>query len=286
VHPFWPIDRHWSYGDTLFIVEPWVWVIFLPFLFFGVENLIGKAVAIAILAAAIGLEWFSGFVLPTMALFITLTAAFSILIHWKFPKKTAHGVMWACFLIVLCIFYKTSVYTKEIVERVEDQERPGIIIHDTVLSPLPSNFFCWRVQTVESLGPMKTYRVRDGLVTPFPGWVDFTDCSKLAMSKHSKGLQVNPKNEVHWFREKLLDLSVPQRLEKEDCDVKGLLRFSRVPVFEKTGKGMVKFYDARFEREGRTNFTEVIVPEFPLIKSECPGIPSWIPPREDLLTGK
>lgn len=27
VHPFWPLDDHWYYGDAVFIVEPWLWVV-------------------------------------------------------------------------------------------------------------------------------------------------------------------------------------------------------------------------------------------------------------------
>ena len=27
VHPFWPFDNHWYYGDAINIYEPWLWVI-------------------------------------------------------------------------------------------------------------------------------------------------------------------------------------------------------------------------------------------------------------------
>jgi len=27
VHPFWPIDSRWYYGDAVFILEPWVWML-------------------------------------------------------------------------------------------------------------------------------------------------------------------------------------------------------------------------------------------------------------------
>src|SRR6185503_16672422 len=30
VHPFWPIDDRWFYGDSVFIVEPWLWVASVP----------------------------------------------------------------------------------------------------------------------------------------------------------------------------------------------------------------------------------------------------------------
>jgi membrane-bound metal-dependent hydrolase YbcI (DUF457 family) len=30
VHPFWPVDNRWHYGDAVFIVEPWFWVLSVP----------------------------------------------------------------------------------------------------------------------------------------------------------------------------------------------------------------------------------------------------------------
>ena len=30
VHPFWPVDDRWYYGDSVFIVEPWFWVASVP----------------------------------------------------------------------------------------------------------------------------------------------------------------------------------------------------------------------------------------------------------------
>src|SRR5690349_16282166 len=30
VHPFWPLDDRWYYGDAVFIVEPWLWVASVP----------------------------------------------------------------------------------------------------------------------------------------------------------------------------------------------------------------------------------------------------------------
>ena len=33
VHPFWPVDNHWYYGDAVFIVEPLIWACSAPLLF-------------------------------------------------------------------------------------------------------------------------------------------------------------------------------------------------------------------------------------------------------------
>ena len=31
VHPFWPIESSWYYGDAVFIVEPWLWIMAMAF---------------------------------------------------------------------------------------------------------------------------------------------------------------------------------------------------------------------------------------------------------------
>ena len=43
VHPYWPWDNRWHYGDLVFIVEPWIWALLLPPLFLRAETRLVKA---------------------------------------------------------------------------------------------------------------------------------------------------------------------------------------------------------------------------------------------------
>ncbi len=38
IHPFWPFDSRWIYGDRIFILEPWLWFCVLPLTFFLSKN--------------------------------------------------------------------------------------------------------------------------------------------------------------------------------------------------------------------------------------------------------
>ena len=56
VHPFWPWNNRWYYGDALFIVEPLYWLAALPLLFVVRTTLarvvLGAAALVAVVAAA------------------------------------------------------------------------------------------------------------------------------------------------------------------------------------------------------------------------------------------
>ena len=61
VHPFWPADDHWYYGDAVFIVEPLLWACSAPLLCTARSRISRVVVALA-LVTAVGLSWFSGLV--------------------------------------------------------------------------------------------------------------------------------------------------------------------------------------------------------------------------------
>lgn len=42
VHPFWPLDKRWCYGDTIFIIEPWWWITLLGVFYHGLESWWGR----------------------------------------------------------------------------------------------------------------------------------------------------------------------------------------------------------------------------------------------------
>ncbi len=43
IHPFWPFDNRWVYGDSIFIVEPWLMVVAIPPLLWGPRRAVGPA---------------------------------------------------------------------------------------------------------------------------------------------------------------------------------------------------------------------------------------------------
>ena len=73
VHPFWPWNNRWFYGDTLFIIEPWLWLIILPVLLFSPRRLT-KVIAGTLWLVAFGYVWLSGSVPLPMSVLVTLSS--------------------------------------------------------------------------------------------------------------------------------------------------------------------------------------------------------------------
>jgi hypothetical protein len=49
VHPFWPLDNRWYYGDLIFILEPWIWVAILLVVWWRCTTRVGQGIALFLL---------------------------------------------------------------------------------------------------------------------------------------------------------------------------------------------------------------------------------------------
>jgi hypothetical protein len=57
IHPFWPFDDRWKYGDSVFIVEPWFWVVSVPALVAASTNRVARALLSLVVLAGLVLAW-------------------------------------------------------------------------------------------------------------------------------------------------------------------------------------------------------------------------------------
>ncbi len=62
VHPFWPVSNRWFYGDAIFIVEPWFWVVAIPLLLPSFRSRAGQVFFGLLLGVAIVVPWVAPFV--------------------------------------------------------------------------------------------------------------------------------------------------------------------------------------------------------------------------------
>src|SRR5690606_16081369 len=61
VHPFWPVDNRWFYGDTIFIWEPLLWIAATPLVFI-LRTTTARVLVGALLAAPLVVCFGSGLV--------------------------------------------------------------------------------------------------------------------------------------------------------------------------------------------------------------------------------
>jgi inner membrane protein len=273
VHPFWPLDGRWVYGDAVFIVEPLIWAVAIPPLVLVSRWLVWRVVLCVVLAAGLALPWLVPAFVPLGArIAIVVVAAVSGAIAYKLRPPLRAPVGLAALGGVAALFLGAGVAA-----RAELEARLPANVHDIATSALPANPGCWTATTVETT-PEGELIVRRASVALL---VDVAGCPTLSESTTAplEPVPLASDARVRWdgqFRAPIARL----RELAGHCEVAALLRFVRVPFFVDRGDAVV-VGDLRFDRDPDLDFAEVEVPRQP---GACPEhVPPWTPPRADLL---
>jgi inner membrane protein len=284
VHPFWPADNHWYYGDAVFIVEPLLWACSTPLLF-TLRSRVTRAVVALVLAVGIGLSWFSGLVPASLAALLTLLTVGLAAVGRFAPARIAVAAGVAAWLVVTAAFVATSRMADTQVDTLLADDFPTARTLDTVLTPTPVNPVCREVLTVALVGDR--YVARSGFHSLAPGWIPADRCAQLGL----RGTPTAPlvpvaqpsTDEMAWVGELSIAANLPASLAQDYCAVDALLQFARVPWAAPRGAGWV-VGDLRYDREPELGLAEV---EVGPSMDECPrfGAP-WVPPRADLLNSR
>lgn len=278
VHPWWPFNNSWHYGDTLFIVEPWLWLLLIPYLGRDAGKLTWLLSLLGI--GAVALIVFSGYVPLMMQFIIAGTSVISLMVMRRARTLRAGSLAVA---VTTALFLLTFHSMSRIVKRaVGETAGEGYRLVDVIASPFPGNPFCWSYLFLKASEEALT--ITGGKVWLF---------SPHLCAKHHP-LLIGKSDEVeNGFKRGVITAGIVQSLSYaplslsqlkdlgKRCDVSAFLSFARAPLFEERDK--LKVFDARFEREGRENFSAFELPiDEPI---SCPKlIPGWRAPREDILT--
>ena len=284
VHPFWPVDNHWYYGDAVFIVEPLLWACSAPLLF-TLRTRVMRALVALVLVVGIGLSWFSGLVpWPLAAILTLLTVGLAALGRYSSARVALTGGI-AAWLVVTAVFVGTGRLANAQVDTLLADRFPTARTLDTVLTPTPANPVCREVLTVQLDGDR--YVARSGFHSLAPAWIPADRCAQLGLN----GMSTAPlmpvaqasTDELIWNGELSIPATLPATLAQQYCAVDALLQFARVPWAVQQGDGWV-VGDLRYDREPELGFAEI---EVGPSTDECPPFrPPWVPPREDLLGGR
>lgn len=271
VHVFWPFDDRWSFGDSVFVVEPWLWLLLAAPLIGSMRSTAARAVLRLVVLASLALLWLSGLVPLPMA----ATASLSGLSVWLVARylKGRKSAFWP--LMAGAIFVAGFAFAGRVIRtRVEAEiarDFPTTRLVDLVLSPLPSNFLCWYVLAV---GVESTdYLVRDGMAAFAPRFFPARQCPNLSAGRTAAMVPVvgaSASTTVTWSGAYAMPLAELEA-SRADCRVAAFLRFARVPY--RLGD---LWGDLRFDREPGEGFAEVRVEGG---GGDCPKrVPPWEPP--------
>lgn len=277
VHPLWPFERGWFFGDSVFIVEPLLLFVGLAALFWQARRLAPRVLFGGLVAVLLGFAGVVDIVPGFVAVGLVVAAVASFAGLGKVSSARRPLVALALWGAVTLGFFVCGRLAKAHATHAGLGVLPGSRLLDVAVTPMPGNPFCYESWSVHEAGG--DYVVLASFIAPLG--TDVARCPARMTSTATLSRVTAPApGGVRWigaFRAKVSELDA---LRRRDCRVAALLRFFRVPYVEEVTRGGRVIGDLRFDREPDVGFGEVLLPAGePLCP---PHVPSWTPPRNDL----
>ncbi len=273
VHPFYPFDNGWKYGDALFILEPWLWIVLgVAVAWNGRSRAARLAAVVPIVILLAGTATVGVVPLESVALLAIVGGAFLFVTLRLTPYTRAAAALALCGAIAAGLVAASTMARTATVEALGSELRGEVL--DVILTPNPSSPFCWAVIAVELREGSGEYVLWRGTLSLGPSWIAPTRCAshRFAGAGEARVLSSGRfalRDETHQPLPRL------RALARNDCWVRAWLRFGRAPVIE---RGFIS--DLRFAERIGQNFSRMPVAP----REGCPAfVPDWGMPRADLL---
>jgi len=281
VHPYWPFDNGWVYGDSVFIIEPLYWLAAAP-LIFTVRTWFARIVLSLAALAAVGIGlylnreqplWVAGIVLVALALLIAGKRSS--------PRTVALVSISAMFAITAVLVVAGRATAREVASFAATMF-PNDETIDHVLTPLPTNPLCWDVLLIQTGGGQ--YTVRHGVVAIAPSILPAANCPRLGLGEHTSApmtpVPAPSSARVQWVGEFTMSQAALASIVDGNCEASELMQFARAPfAMEREQRHVLG--DLRFDRGPELGFAEIELSDPP--PQRCQFHVPWIPPRLSLL---
>ncbi len=270
VHPFWPLNAHWFYLDTIFIIEPLLWICLLPL---WINSRRSTAALAALVFGIYTFGWTRGLLSPLAIGLATLSFVTLFFISPRIPIQKRASSALLFFFVLVGLFWAHQKWAQWKIENYFASRMPKAHLLDTVLVPLPSNPSRWffLVPLIENSqyqifsGDLSLYGPNDGS-TPWP--------LEQSLQPTTRPLPTQSPREVH-LRGVWMPPHEELRVLLARCDVRAWMKFVRVPYWHDG-----QLTDMRFALRNKINFSGLDTTQ----KDSCPVLfAPWAPPRQDLL---
>jgi inner membrane protein len=280
VHPFWPFDGRWIYGDMVFIVEPVFWVAFGVPLAMLTPRRRTRGLLLGALALVLAGFYVKHFLQPgSLAGLLALGAVLAWIACRTNADTPGHRGRKSLFTGLLLALAFVGVQAsalqgaRAIVAAQTARLDAGERLLDVALSAYPSNPLCWSVVTVARDLRHDSYRLRRGILGIAPGVSPVTACpARIAGPVPSGNAQLAWTDDL---RQSLTDL---RRADRTNCHLHAWMRFARAPALL-DGSAT----DARWSPPDVRNFSTIDYADLAKLPCTAP-VPRWGVPRADLLT--
>lgn len=268
IHPFWPWNNQWVYGDMVFIIEPWIWILLIPPLFFSAESRIGKGLLGLFFCSIVGIAFYHSLVPAFISIAAGIGALFSVGISALLRRHPLLRI--SVPILFLSLFLLGMRHTRNEAQKTIPQHG------ELALTPMPANPFCW--MAIDSKISGETYSATISTIAPWPTIFTARECNARLGEGFTAPMQI-PGEEIAEVSEKqkiIAQFTAPtselEQLQK-NCVANAFLRYARTPFWKWEKNGFI-IGDLRFDRDRSVSFGELFVSQ------ESSSCPSFLPPWE------
>lgn len=271
VHPFWPFWNHWIYGDFIFILEPFIWLSLLPYIYFSVKRVGAKILVATLGILLLAFLWLVQAIPWQIALACSVWSTILILaqkriLHTRYAKIIPALV---AFLITLFSFHLGSKLARSKISHP---------VSKIVSTPAPGNPFCWTIITLEHQDEFYLAKLGVLSLAPkiFPNHTCyFKKAYPINLEESSNGKDCPGGACIQWIYEFRRPLQEFLELAHSNCQFQAFLKFARIPIWQVKGESTY-VSDLRYENSQGNGFSTIQINSK---KGKCPqNLPAWDPP--------
>jgi inner membrane protein len=268
VHPFWPLDSRWSYGDAVFIFEPWLWLLLGLGAAMNARSRPG-GIAMAVVVVALFSALTAAGILPVPALVALLSCG--ALMAWgsrAMPSRVRATAALAMSAVFVSALFGLSAVARGRTGAALGADREVV---ELIVNPNPGWPLCWDVIALQKEGD--DLLLRRGTLSLLPGVWTPDRCPSHRLERRGPA-PVGAA--MAWGGELRQPLGAIRDLAQRDCFVRSWLQFGRAPFIRDA-----TIADLRFDSGSRGNFTAMAIPGG---NRACPpALTDWALPRADVL---
>lgn len=274
IHPLYPFDPRWYYGDLVFIVEPVFWIAFGVPLALAIPRRPLRLLALAALALFLAAVTWRGYLgWPSLAALLLIGGAIAALRITRMQSRRALALSALVSLAFITVQGGASSAGRARVETALQSIDPASRVLDVAMTAFPAQPLCWSFVAIEENAGQGSYRIRRGMLNLVPALL--AQCP-ASLAEPGTGMAGAPG--VRLASAWQGSLATLRTLAATDCHVNAWLRFARMPAVDADVAS-----DLRFSSTPRGNFTSMDVAAAD--RAPCGDVPRWGYPRADLLGG-